>query len=170
MKHINTSLQNFINESYEKEFLAWKRKNVTLRGMQNLDNSDDANSENGGMAKYGSGLYTAFLGNREMAKQYGKVYFVVNAIPKNPKVVYSVNEAEMFLQQIVTDYCKEKGVPRSPYYFYEETNIPTEMKKRGFDGLIIKGREMVNYFPPENVRYIESEEQLYQYYKTLDKI
>ena len=37
------------------------------------------------------------------------------------------------------------------------------MLKLGFDGLIIKGREMVNY-KPENVKYFKTEEELYDYF------
>lgn len=158
MKYI-FNFADYLNENKDSEYLKWKRKNVTLRGMK-----DRYSVDNDGMAKYGSGLYTAFLGNRAMANQYGKVYFVVNAIPKKPKILYSTNEAEMFLQQLVTDYCKEHNVPRSNYYFSDNTNIATEMKKLGHDGLVIKGREMVNYNPPSDVQYFEDEEGLYSYY------
>lgn len=151
-----------INESdAHKDYLRWKRKNVTLRGMR------DRYSENDAGARFGSGLYTAFLGNRAMAKEYGKVYFVLNAIPKHPKVVQDTNQAEIFLQGIINDYSKEHG--RSGYdptYFYENTNIADEMMNRGYDGLVIKGREMVNYDPPEDdIRYFENENQLYRYYE-----
>jgi hypothetical protein len=36
----------------------------------------------------------------------------------------------------------------------------------GFDGLIIKGREMVNY-TPEDIRYFATERQLERYYESL---
>jgi len=159
MKHIHRTLSDFLNESEHKDYLSWKRKNVTLRGVKDLY------GENSGMAKYGSGLYTAFLGNKEMAKEYGKVYFILNAIPKKPKVVFSVNEAEMFMQDLVTKFCKEHNVPRDNSFFSSKTTIAEEMMRNGYDGLIIKGREMVNYNPPENVIYFENENQLYQYYQ-----
>lgn len=151
--------EDFIIEAYEKDYLAWKRKNVSLRGIKDIYNTD-----NDGMAKYGSGLYTVPLSNRSMAKEYGKVYFLVNAIPKHPKIVLSVNDAEMFMQDLVSKYCKENGVKRDNWYFSENTTIPIEMEKLGYDGLIIKGREMVNY-KPENILYFENENQLHNYYE-----
>lgn len=61
------------NDDYSK----WKRKNVTLRGMKVLG------VDNGVWGSFGKGLYTVPLGNKSMAKEYGDVYFVVNAVPKN---------------------------------------------------------------------------------------
>ena len=147
------------NSFDRKEYLKWKRKNVSLRGI-----ADRYSEDNSGMAKYGSGLYTAHLSNRSLAKEYGDVYFVVNGIPKHPKIVVSVNEAEMFMQDLVSKYCKENGVKRDNWYFSENTTVADEMIKLGYDGLVIKGREMVNY-KPENVLYFENEEQLENYYE-----
>lgn len=141
-------------------YLKWKRQNITLRGIDVHRTADTL----GGMAKYGQGLYTAFLGNKEMAREYGDVYFVLNAIPKHPKVTYNVNEAEIFLQQVVTDYCKRFNVPRDNSFFSKHTTIAEEMNNLGYDGLVIKGREMVNY-NPENVIYFKTEEELKEYYK-----
>jgi hypothetical protein len=152
--------ENLTNESLD-DYSKWKRKNVTLRGIKKNDSH-----ENDGMAKYGQGLYTAFLGNRSMAREYGDVYFVVNAIPKKPKIVNSVNEAEIFLQELVTNYCKKHNVPRSNYYFSDNTTIAKEMQKLGYDGLIIKGREIVNY-KPENAKYFKTENELRDYYENL---
>ena len=157
---MHTKFTEYLNESEQKDYLSWKRKNVTLRGMT------DIYGENDGMAKYGSGLYTAFLGNKEMAKEYGKVYFLVNAKPKNPKTVLSTNDAEIYLQEMVTKFCKEHNVPRNNSFFSKNTTIAKEMLKLGYDGFVIKGREMVNYAPPENVLYFENENQLYQYYQS----
>jgi hypothetical protein len=42
------------------------------------------------------------------------------------------------------------------------------MQKLGFDGIIIKGREMVNY-KPENVLYFSNENQLINYYESTVK-
>lgn len=148
------------NLSDRKEYLSWKRKNVTLRGISNAGNENNAG------AAFGEGLYTAFLGNKEMAKKYGQVYFVVNAIPKKPKIVSSVNEAEIFLQTLVTIFCKEHGVPRSNYFFSEKTSVAQEIIKMGYDGFVIKGREMVNY-KPKDILYFTTEDQLYRYYLTL---
>ena len=145
------------------DFLSWKRKNVTLRGIQDGDAED-----NGGMAKYGQGLYTAFLGNKVMAREYGTVYFVVNAIPKKPKVVYNTNEAEIFLQEVVTNFCKRHNVSRSNYFFSDKTTMAKEMQKLGYDGLIIKGREMVNY-TPTNILYFRNKYELEDYFNTVVK-
>jgi hypothetical protein len=44
------------------------------------------------------------------------------------------------------------------------------MIKLGYDGLIIKGREMVNYNPDNNkIKYFETENQLYMYYEDFIK-
>lgn len=155
-------IKNLLREnlSDRKEYLSWKRKNVTLRGISNAGNENNAG------AAFGEGLYTAFLGNKEMAKKYGQVYFVVNAIPKKPKIVSSVNEAEIFLQTLVTIFCKEHGVPRSNYFFSEKTSVAQEIIKMGYDGFVIKGREMVNY-KPKDILYFTTEDQLYRYYLTL---
>lgn len=156
---INEEIQDF----NRAEYLKWKRQNVTIRGMQELG------KENNGMASFGQGLYTAALGNRELAKKYGKVYFVVGAIPKHPKVVNSWNDAEIFLQQVVAQYGKENGI--NDYFdakrdFDTKTNVREEMLKLGYDGLVIRGREMVNYTPDEDkIRYFENENQLIQYYE-----
>ena len=149
------------NMNDRAEFLTWKRRNVTLRGIANAGNENNAG------AAFGQGLYTAFLGNKEMARKYGDVYFVVGAIPKKPKVFNGTNEAEIFLQNLVTIFCKEHNIERSNSYFSNNTSISEEMLKRGYDGLVVKGREMVNYSPPDNVKYFKTEDQLYRYYKTL---
>lgn len=42
--------------------------------------------------------------------QYGHIYFVVNAIPKNPKVFNSLNEWEIwFGNKLIYNYSKLKG-------------------------------------------------------------
>jgi hypothetical protein len=165
--NMNENIQfiELLEEINHTEYLSWKRKNVTLRGMSNKD----SNIENGGMAKYGSGLYTAALGNKSMAREYGKVYFVVNAIPKKPKKVYNTNEAEIFLQQLVTNFCKEHNVPRDNSFFSKNTTIGEEMKRQGYDGLIIQGREMVNYTPPDDIQYFTTEDELKQYYERITR-
>ncbi len=156
---ITESQLNFISEQSRSEYLKWKRKNVTLRGVKELG------KENGGMGKYGSGLYTAFLSNKSMAKEYGKVYFVLNAVPKKPKVVDNTNEGEMFLQNVVNNWCKKRGLRYDPRIFDKETTIKKEVMNLGYDGIVIKGREMVNFDPPENVLYFENERQVEMYYE-----
>ena len=156
--------EEIIADAYNHaEYLRWKRKNVTIRGVQELG------KENNGMAFFGQGLYTAALGNRELARKYGKVYFVVGAIPKHPKIVQNWNMAEVFMQQVVMNYGKENGI--NDYFdakrdFDSKTNVRDEMLRLGYDGLIISGREMVNYTPDnDNIRYFENENQLMQYYE-----
>ncbi len=163
MSNIITIINEEIGNFNKSEYFRWKRQNVTLRGVQELG------KENNGMASFGQGLYSAFLGNRELARKYGKVYFVVGAIPKHPKIVNSWNEAEIFIQRVVMQYGKENGI--NDYFdakrqFDTKTNVKDEMLKLGYDGLVIKGREMVNYTPDENkIRYFENENQLIQYYE-----
>jgi hypothetical protein len=165
-------LLKIINEEVEEfnrsEYLRWKRKNVTLRGIQDRYSGIDGN---GGMASYGVGLYTAFLGNRALAKQYGKVYFVLGAIPEHPKIVNNVNDAEIFMQNLKFNYGKKNGLDNyfeASDLFNKNTNIETEMMKLGYDGFIIKGREIVNYKPNnDNIKYFENERQLENYYMDL---
>lgn len=55
----------------------------------------------------GRGLYTASLSNKQLAKQYGDVYFVVNVIPKKPKVFNTLNDYEIwFYNNLVYNYSK----------------------------------------------------------------
>jgi hypothetical protein len=144
-------------------YLTWKRKNVTLRGIKELGASNNV------WGSFGKGLYTVPLGNKSMAKEYGSVYFVVNAIPKKPKVVQGMNAAEIFRQQLVFDFCKAQNHDREydVTFFENNTSMEAEMKKLGYDGFIIKGREMVNY-TPENILYFKTENELEKYFT--DKI
>jgi hypothetical protein len=158
------------NEFNQKEYLKWKRENVTLRGIQDIDNK-----VNSGFAKYGVGLYTAHLSNYAMAKEYGKVYFVVGARPKKPKKVRSVNDAENFIYyDVIVPYLQKNNLKKDTRVFYEHTTLEKEIINLGYDGLEISGREMVNYKPDnENIKYIEyTKDQLwlFKYYKYLNKI
>lgn len=147
-----------LNESKDKNYLSWKRKNVTMRGIS--EDTDDSGF-NGAGARFGDGLYTASLSNKSMAKGYGKLYFVVGARPKNPKIFDDTNHAEIWLQRNI--WFKEYKNIRD---FDANTNIKDEMIKLGFDGLEIKGREIVNYTPDnDNIKYFETEDQLEDYYE-----
>ena len=137
-KIIHKILSEYLNESDQGDYLSWKRKNVTLRGIKKID------AHNGVYGSFGKGLYTVPLGNKAMAKGYGDVYFVVNAIPKAPKIVDSLNNAEILRQKLVADFCKKHGKGYDARFFEENTTIAKEMIESGYDGLIIKGREMVN--------------------------
>lgn len=155
----NVLVETLFNEAYDSQYKSWKRKNVTIRGVR------EVGEENNSGAMLGRGLYTAALSNRELAKQYGTVYFVVGAIPKNPKVFNSLNEWEIwFYNNLVFKYSKEKGKDYPDRRdFSSETTIEDEMQKLGYDGIIIKGREMVN-FNPDDVLYFRNENELFNYY------
>ena len=163
MSNIIRIINEEIQEFNRADYLRWKRQNVTIRGVQELG------KENNGMASFGQGLYTAALSNRELARKYGKVYFVVGAIPKHPKIVNTWNDAEIFIQNVVMQYGKKRGI--DDYFdakknFDAKTNVADEMVNLGYDGLIIRGREMVNYTPDnDNIRYFENEDQLINYYE-----
>ncbi len=137
-----------------KEFLKWKSKNVAYRGTRELG------KENGGMAVMGQGLYTAALSNKSLAREFGTVYFVVNARPKNPKVFITKNSWEIWFQQNIL---KEYNFDSREFTKAGKT-IKDEMLKLGFDGVEIKGREYVNYTPPENIRYYRTEYDVIDYY------
>jgi hypothetical protein len=129
-----------------------------LRGIKELGKANEV------YGSFGKGLYTVPLGNKSMARQYGDIYFIVNAIPKNPKVVQNLNEAEIFRYKLVDKYCKENNVDYSLSFFEKNTSMEIEMMKLGYDGLIIKGREMVNY-KPNNIKYFRTENELERYYE-----
>lgn len=149
-KLVRESIDNGMG-AYKK----WKKENVTYRGIS----SDTLDGTNGAGARFGDGLYTAPLSNKSMAKGYGTLYFVVNGRPKNPIVFKDANLAEIWLQKELI-YKNHKNV-RS---FNAETSIKDELLKMGYDGLEIKGREIVN-FTPKDVMYFSNENQLIMYYE-----
>jgi 3-dehydroquinate synthase class II len=102
-----------------------------------------------------------------MARKYGKVYFLVNAKPKNPKIFNTINDWEIwFYNTLVFSYSKQKGKNYPDVRdFDEKTSISDELMKMGYDGILIKGREMVN-FKPEHVMYFQNERQLILYYES----
>ena len=145
-----------------KEYLKWKKKNVSFRGMKDT-------TQPNGMASsiLGDGLYTASLSNKSMAKQYGELYYVVNAVPKNPLVFKTLNSWEIWMQdKLLKLYGYDKRE------FEKVTSIEKEIMKMGYDGVILTGREMVNYTPPESVRYFRYENGEYsviEYYTNFVK-
>lgn len=152
---------NNVNETFDqKAYLKWKRQNVTIRGMKEIGQM------NGGMAVLGSGLYTAPLSNKSLTKCYGTTHFVLNAIPKNPKTFNTLNDWEIwFYNTLVFNYSKALGKTfPDKRDFNAKTTIETEIQKMGYDGVLIKGREMVCY-KPENVMYFSNERQLQDYYE-----
>lgn len=151
-----------IREVLDSGYKSWKRKNVTLRGMS------DVGQENSGGARFGSGLYTAFLGNRAMAKEYGKVYFVVGAIPNNPKIFNDTNQAEIWIHYNLYRF-EDENQPNPRRFHQEGKTLEGEMLKLGYDGLVIRGREMVNYSPSDDIMYFSNENQLIDYYEFVVK-
>lgn len=158
-KNITSTITQYLNEVVNN-YSTWKRKNVTLRGIKEFGKANEV------YGSFGNGLYTTPLSNRAMAKQYGDVYFVVNAIPKNPKVVDTLNDTEMLRQRLVAAFCAENNHEYSLKYFNDNTTMDKEMLKLGYDGLIIKGREMVNY-SPEDIKYFKTESELENYYRSI---
>ena len=148
----NTIEENADMTDYKK----WKRKNVTYRGISSDSTLDVAN---GSSARFGRGLYMVPLSNKAMAKGYGTVYYVVNGKPKNPMVFRDANIAEIWIQQNLI-FKKYKDARE----FEANTSIEQEMLKLGYDGIEIKGREIVN-FTPENVKYYLNDNQLIQHYE-----
>lgn len=161
------NLDNLINEAINdhNDYLRWKRKNVTIRGVR-----ESTDKDNDGAAMLGRGLYTAFLSNKQLARQFGKVYFVLNAIPKHPKVFNTLNDWEIWsFNTMIYNYCIKNGLKPSNQSFFTHTTIEDEMQRLGYDGVIIKGREMVNFTPPNDVMYFETERQLMNYYYVVEK-
>jgi hypothetical protein len=160
-------LNNILNEVLnDKDYLKWKRKNVTLRGVKNVG------EENNAGAMLGRGLYSAFLSNKSLAKDYGNVYFVLGAIPKKPKVFNTLNDWEIwFGNTLVYNFTKENGEEYPDRrYFDSKTTIEDEMMKLGYDGVIIKGREMVNFTPKEDeISYFKNENQLKDYFFSIQE-
>ena len=142
------------------DYSKWKRKYVTLRCIKQFG------VDNNVYGSFGKGLYTVPLSNKAMAKQYGDVYFVVNAIPKNPKIVDSLNSAELFRKKLIKDFCKKHNKDYDTSFFEANTTIEDEMEDLGFDGLVIKGREMVNY-NPRDIKYFKTDYELQRYYETI---
>jgi hypothetical protein len=158
-KFIATTIREYLNENIE-DYSKWKRRNVTLRGIKEIGKPNEV------YGSFGKGLYTVPLSNKSMAKQYGDVYFVVNAIPKNPKIVDSLNNAEILRQKLVNDFCKKHNKDYDTRFFEANTTMEDEMLNLGYDGLIIKSREMVNY-SPSDIKYFKTENELQRYYETL---
>lgn len=82
-----------------------------------------------------------------------------------PKVVNGMNNAELWRQDLVDKFCKAHGVDYSVGFFEKHTSIEEEMLKLGYDGFVIKGREMVNY-APKNIKYFRTEDNLKNYFES----
>ncbi len=168
MKHVLNykafiTQEKFINENINNGYTKWKRKNVTIRGIKELGKTNNV------YGSYGKGLYTVPLSNVSMARKYGDIYFVVNAIPKNPKIVQYTNDAEIFIYNLIDKFCTKHDKEYNKNFFEANTSIEKEMLELGYDGLIIKGREMVNY-TPSNIKYFKTENELQNYYNDISMV
>jgi hypothetical protein len=152
-------IRNMLEENVQDAYSKWKRKNVTYRGIKDESDLEKPNFGFGGML--GKGLYTAASSNKTMTRDYGKRYFIVNGRPKNPKIFNSVNDWELWFQRNL------RGKYDRLSDFEEATSIEAEIQKLGYDGIEIKGREIVNY-KPENVKYFRTEDELKNYFNTLN--
>ena len=150
-----------LNENTD-DYKIWKKNNVTLRGIK------EGNNDNQIYGSFGSGLYTVPLSNKKLIKQYGELRFVVNAIPKNPKIVNSLNDAEIWRQTIIKKFCDKHNESYNIGFFENKTSFEKEMLNMGYDGFIIKGREIVNY-KPKDILYFKTEDQLIRYYDQMIK-
>ena len=101
---LNKIFEEITNDLNRSSYLKWKKKNVSLRGVKNYG------EENGGDSILGKGLYTAALSNKALSKEYGTVYYVVNSLPKNPKVFDTLNDWQIwFGNVIVYEVSKKMG-------------------------------------------------------------
>ena len=158
---LNNIFEEITNDLNRSSYLKWKKKNVSLRGVKNYG------EENGGDSILGKGLYTAALSNKALSKKYGTVYYVVNALPKNPKVFDTLNDWQIWFGNVIVYEVSKKMGKTYPDKrdFFKVTTIEDELMKLGYDGVVIKGREYVNFTPPENVRYFKNEDDLINYYE-----
>lgn len=142
-----------------KEYLSWKRKNVSIRGIAKFGEL------NKGGASMGEGLYTACLSNKEMARKYGKVYFVVNARPKKPLKFRNFWQWEIYLQNLMIKVTGDQFYKVKD--FYDKTTIKDEIQKLGYDGIEIVGREYVIY-DPKDILYFDNEKELEEYFNQIN--
>lgn len=140
-----------------KQYLSWKRKNVSIRGIAKFGEFNKSG------ASMGEGLYTACLANKEMARKYGKVYFVVNAKPKKPLKFRNTWYWEIFFQNLVIKLIGSYDLKD----FYDKTTIKDEIQKLGYDGIEIVGREYVNY-EPKDILYFDTEWKLEEYFNQIN--
>lgn len=130
------------------DFNKWWRRHVSYRGM---------NGESGSRgAALGEGLYSAALSNKSMAKEYGEVFFAVNARPIKPVKFNTLNRWEIWIQG------------RQQIEKYKGVSIRQIVIAEGYDGVEITGREYCCY-NPENVRYFKTKEHVkHYYYETIE--
>lgn len=143
------TFEEFVAEAADPDraaYLKWKRANVSLRGMA------EVGRDNGGGARMGVGLYTAALSNAKMARGFGRLHFVVNGVPRRPKVFRDMGQWETFYY---AELVRKKY--KSVAEFNAHTTVERAMQELGFDGVVVTGREMVNYAPPDDLMYFQDE-------------
>lgn len=144
----------------DSAYKRWKRDNVTYRGV-----SDNTGTRS---TILGKGLYTAPASNKSFAKTYGTLMMVVGGVPEKPKIFNTLNDWEVFFyNKLVYPYSIKKGNDFPDRRDFEaETTIEDEMKRLGYDGVIIKGREMVKY-DAKDVKMFRTETELRSYYDSV---
>jgi len=100
MKEVVNRVIKRVLEENDSAYRKWKKNNVTLRGIKS-GIPGDRNNVSGYL---GNGLYTVPLSNKSMAREYGTVFFVVNAIPKNPKMFNTTNEWEIWFYNLLYQF------------------------------------------------------------------
>jgi len=153
-------MKKLLDPNSHSEYLKWKRKNVSYRGLV------DPNSKvNNSSASLGIGLYTAALSNKKLSTSFGKVYFIVNGRPKNPLKFRSRWYYEIWEQNYINKWNIKNNIDDkySNKEFFKKTSINNEILSMGYDGVEIKGVEYVNY-TPSNVLYFDTEYELIDYY------
>lgn len=153
-------MQLLEDAAMDAKYKKWKRDNVTYRGVS--DNSG------GRSAILGKGLYSAPASNKSFAKSYGDLRMVVGGVPEKPKVFNTLNDWEIFFyNKLVYPYSKKNGNDMPDIRDFErETTIEDEMTKLGYDGVIIKGREMVKY-NAKDVRMFKTDNELRSYFDSV---
>lgn len=133
----------------DKAYLKWKRANVSWRGESEQTGTRSAT--------LGAGLYSAALSNKKMAAEYGKPFFLVGGVPDHPKVFNTLNDAQIFIQRLKAHVL---GVEfgSDTRKFDQTTTIEKEMIALGYDGMVVKGREMVKYSPGKVWRFYNEDE------------
>lgn len=164
LKTVSEAVEALVLEAMDPNYKKWRKANVTYRGTRE-DNPWPLDGINEYEGKFGYGLYTTPLSNKKMTKEYGKTWLIVGAIPDNPMKFNSINAAEIFFQGYAIKNGKGKDDIDKLRNFWKNTSIDKELTKLGYDGVEIKGREMVLFNPDKNkLKAFETERQLEKWY------
>jgi len=160
------TISQVLNEAMDPNYRKWRKNNVSYRGSRKDDPLDGIDEYDG---KFGKGLYSTPSSNKTMTKDYGTRFILVGAVPSNPLKFRNVNEAEIWLQQMMIRVMKERKKGEddidSLRNFHKYSSIEKEVTKLGYDGIMIVGREMVLFNPKErDVKVFKTEKQLEMWY------